>query len=136
MFLYAVVLFEIYSRRDPYDGEQENNVLCAIMDKAIQKRVRAPKDMPPPIKLLMEDCLEEAPEARPPFDEIDRRLKRITAETASVVQPKSKSRVSLFDIFPRHIATALRDGRKVEAEHKDCVTVSPPPNTKHGLIQM
>ena len=29
----------------------------------------------------------------------------------------------LFQVFPRHIAEALRDGRKVEPEHHDMVTI-------------
>ena len=29
----------------------------------------------------------------------------------------------LFDVFPQHIAEALRDGRKVEPEHRDIVTI-------------
>ena len=29
----------------------------------------------------------------------------------------------LFDVFPRHVADALKEGRKVEPEHKSCVSV-------------
>jgi class 3 adenylate cyclase len=29
----------------------------------------------------------------------------------------------LLEVFPKHIAEALRDGRKVEPEHHDCVTI-------------
>jgi len=31
--------------------------------------------------------------------------------------------VSLFDIFPEHIAEALRDGRNIDAEEKEEVTM-------------
>ena len=80
--------------------------------------------MPVPIQTLMADCLEEEAENRPSFEEIDVRLKRINIDSANPANAHSKkSQVSLFDIFPRHIAEALRDGRKVEAEHKDCVTI-------------
>jgi guanylate cyclase len=79
--------------------------------------------MPVKIKSLMSDCLEEEPEKRPTFEELDMRLKRIDAESVAPFQTKAKSHLSLFDIFPRHVAEALRDGRKVEAEHKDEVTM-------------
>jgi hypothetical protein len=93
------------------------------MDKNVQKRVQAPKNMPAPIKLLMDDCLQEDPDHRPSFEEIDLRLRRLDADTATPEGHKRSTQVSLFDIFPRHIAEALRDGRKVEAEHKENVTI-------------
>jgi hypothetical protein len=52
------------------------------------------------------------------------RVKRIDAEGAEMSRNTSKtspSSISLFDIFPRHIAEALRDGRTVEAEHRESV---------------
>jgi len=38
-------------------------------------------------------------------------------------KPTPRGQVSLFDIFPKHVAEALRDGRKVEAEEKEEVTI-------------
>ena len=95
-----------------------------VVNKKVRKRPGIPKNMPNPIQTLMADCLEEDPEKRPPFSEIDVRLKRINADSANpAYAPVKNSQLSLFDIFPRHIAEALRDGRKVEAEHKECVTI-------------
>ena len=120
----SVILYEVYARKDPYHGEDARDVLSGIMDKEICKRVQAPGHMPAQIRLLMEDCLQEDPERRPSFEEIDLRLKRIDAEIATPDAAKSaRAQVSLFDIFPRHVAEALRDGRKVEPEHKDLVTI-------------
>ena len=79
--------------------------------------------MPDAVAALMRDCLEEGPDKRPTCEEIEIRLKRIDAESLDTNQTKSKGSVSLFDIFPRHIAEALRDGRTPEAEHKDVVTI-------------
>ena len=48
-------------------------------------------------------------------------------EVATIPPPaspsKMKGQVSLYDIFPRHIAEALRDGREVQAEEKEEVTI-------------
>eukprot|EP00977_Amphora_coffeiformis_P008723 scaffold1982_cov93-Amphora_coffeaeformis.AAC.45 len=123
VFSFGVILYEVYSRRDPYPGENASDVLRDIMDKTICKRVKAPDNMPAQIKLLMDDCMQEDPEKRPSFEEIDLRLKRVDAETVTPSGSKRKAQVSLFDIFPRHIAEALRDGRNVEAEHHELVTI-------------
>lgn len=117
----SVVLYEVFSRKDPYKGEDSTDVLKGIMDKAVRKRVTAPKDMPPTIKVLMGECMEEDPKERPSFEEIDSRVQRLKEESVGTVS--KKSHVSMFDIFPRHVAEALRDGRKVEPEHKDVVTI-------------
>eukprot|EP00592_Proboscia_alata_P002790 CAMPEP_0194374328 /NCGR_PEP_ID=MMETSP0174-20130528/22731_1 /TAXON_ID=216777 /ORGANISM="Proboscia alata, Strain PI-D3" /LENGTH=1257 /DNA_ID=CAMNT_0039153833 /DNA_START=389 /DNA_END=4163 /DNA_ORIENTATION=+ len=44
-----------------------------------------------------------------------------TSQTGSTQSQLSEQ--LLFDCFPRHIAEALRDGKKVEPESKDCVTI-------------
>lgn len=119
----TVILYEVYARKDPYHNEKAKDVLRGIMDKEIGKRVKAPDSMPLQIKLLMDDCLQEDPGKRPSFEEIYLRLKRIDADTVTPSGTNVKAQVSLFDIFPRHIAEALRDGRKVEAEHKEMVTI-------------
>ena len=71
---------------------------------------------------LMTECWVDNPEARPSFEEMDTRLKRMEARTDSNENKKANT-VSLFDIFPRHVAEALRDGRKVEPQHRDPVTI-------------
>lgn len=71
----------------------------------------------------MKDCLAEDPEKRPLFEEIDTRLRRMDEKDVATGEATVSTKVSLFDIFPRHIAEALREGRKVEAEHRECVTI-------------
>ncbi|CAB9514229.1 activated protein kinase catalytic subunit alpha-1 [Seminavis robusta] len=124
VYSFGILLYEVFSRRDPYDGEDAQQVLKLVADKAVRKRPPAPLHMPESIKGLMKDCLDDAPEKRPTCEEVDTRLKRLDAETLDGDQTNKKAaQVSLFDIFPRHIAEALRDGRTVEAEHKDSVTI-------------
>jgi len=114
----------VFARRDPYEGEDAKEVLELVADKNVRKRPPHPRHMPETVKALMSDCLEDDAEKRPTFDEIETRLKRIDAEALDLNPGnKNKASVSLFDIFPRHIAEALRDGRTPEAEHKDVVTI-------------
>lgn len=122
-FSFGVILYEVYSRKDPYDGEDPREVIRLIKDKKVQKRPPAPKNCPTQIQSLMKDCFAEEPDKRPTFEEIDTRLRRMDEKDIATGDMEVSTRVSLFDIFPRHIAEALRDGRKVEPEHRDCVTI-------------
>jgi serine/threonine protein kinase len=125
IYSFGITLYEVYSRRDPYEGEDPDNVLRLVADKSAKKRPSAPKHMCLKLKSIMDDCVEDEADQRPTFQEVDSRLTRIDAETADVGQTclTKVSTVSLFDIFPRHIAEALRDGRAVDAEHRDSVTI-------------
>lgn len=126
VYSFGIILYEVYARRDPYEDEGGvSEVLRLVADKSIQKRPQAPLNMPDKVKSLMVDCVEDDSTKRPTFEEMDTRLKRIDAETdlSQVAPGRMNTQISLFDIFPRHIADALRQGRTVEPEHKESVTI-------------
>eukprot|EP00980_Cylindrotheca_fusiformis_P028589 scaffold22613_cov126-Cylindrotheca_fusiformis.AAC.9 len=129
VYAFGIVLYEIYSRRDPYDGEDASAVLNEVADKLVQKRPPIPHNMPAQIQSLMQECLQDDASVRPTFQEIDRRLKRMdTGELRTISDDPERAAtaaasMSLFDIFPRHIAEALCEGRAVEPEHRDMVTI-------------
>lgn len=125
-YAFGMLLYEAYSRKDPYEGEKLEVVLREVMDPEIRKRPGAPPRMPADVKTIMNECLDHDPSLRPPMEELDGRFHRLENNGEVLGQQPMKmksSNVSLFDIFPRHIAEALRDGRPVEPEHKDCITV-------------
>jgi class 3 adenylate cyclase len=129
VYSFGIILYEVYSRCDPYEGEDPAKVLNQVADKSVKKRPAAPDNMPSHIQSLMADCVEDDGDQRPMFEEIELRLKRLNAENIRVEPdvPKSfyggVSSISLSDIFPAHIAKALREGRPVEPEHRDEVTI-------------
>jgi guanylate cyclase, other len=127
VYALGIILYEVYSRKDPYEGEDAGEVLSLVADKSVNKRSAVPPHMPTPIQSIMADCLVEDPVDRPSFEELDQRLKRVDAKSVEPTQMVRASRrsanISLFDIFPKHIAEAMRDGKKVEAEHRDMVTI-------------
>lgn len=126
VYSFGIIMYEMYSRKDPYEGEDPMEVLTLVVDKAVQKRPTPPLHCPAENQVLMRECLVDDPEARPSFDEIDMRLKRFDTRDIEQELDASASRppsVSLFDIFPRHIAEALRDGRAIDPEHRECVTI-------------
>jgi guanylate cyclase, other len=125
VYSFGILLYEVFSRRDPYDGEDTDEVLRLVADPAVRKRPPAPLHMSDTVKALMIDCVEDDPERRPICVELDTRLKRVDAESMNSPQQQANksAQVSLFDIFPRHIAEALRDGRALEPEHRESVTI-------------
>jgi serine/threonine protein kinase len=137
VYAFGIILYEVFSRKDPYEGEDLATVIRQVADPTLHKRTPVPNNCPPVIISLMSDCLVENPEARPTFEELDKRMLRVDVKDAAEFSTPNNKRasrmgtspnratttVSLFDIFPKHIAEALRDGKKVEAEHRDVVTI-------------
>jgi guanylate cyclase, other len=64
VFSFGIILFEVYSRRDPYEDENPVEVLKLVADKSVRKRPPAPRLMPDNIKSLMTDCVEDDAEKR------------------------------------------------------------------------
>ena len=130
VFAFGIVLFEVYSRQEPYFGEDPDKVLIEVQHT--HKRPFVPATMPKTVVQLMEDCWHKSAESRPPFDEIERRLRALTPSSCEPMMVSTKSTKiasgdmvtsMLYDVFPRHIADALKAGQKVEPERREVVTI-------------
>lgn len=120
VYAFGILLYEVYSRKEPYEGEPVKRVLREVMDIDIQKRPPIPKGCPPLIASIMADCGHADAEKRPNFEEIDLHLKRVDS---SSVEPVHQTRASrnedlVYQLFPKHIAEALQDGRQVGVSFK------------------
>ena len=84
VYAFGIVLFEVYSRQEPYMGEETEQVLQQVGDvsRPAPKRPGVPTGCPEGVAQLMQDCWGNAAELRPPFDEIERRLKALTSSSA------------------------------------------------------
>ena len=126
-YAFGMILYEVYSRKDPYEGEKVKRVLAEVADETIKKRPPVPTSCPPKAKVLMCECLESDPTKRPTFEELDLQLKRLDANTMEPLgmkeAKKDRTDALLFEVFPKQVAEALRDGRKVEPLSRDMVTV-------------
>jgi class 3 adenylate cyclase len=77
----------------------------------------------------MKNCLQGQPADRPSAGDADETLKLMDGGSVIVSPHTRKSDLTvrtedlLFQLFPQHVAEALRDGRKVAPESFDCVTV-------------
>jgi len=134
VYSFGIILYELYSRKDPYEGEDATKVLKAIVDKHINKRPPVPAGCPPKVAEIMEECLDGNPEKRPTFEEIDLRIQRLDSENVDPgealvghqLQKKNKERNReelIHQVFPKHVAKALLEGRKVEADRVEMATM-------------
>ena len=105
-------MFEVIARKEPYEGEDGNKVIAAIKDKNIKKRVVIPSYVSEKARSVMMDCMEENPDARATFDEINTRLQRM--DTKSLVPCLTKPGRSMNDVFPEPIAQVLQEGGRVD----------------------
>mmetsp|Transcript_9034 Transcript_9034/g.25027 ORF Transcript_9034/g.25027 Transcript_9034/m.25027 type:complete len:423 (+) Transcript_9034:488-1756(+) len=121
----AVILYEVYSRKEPYENENAADVLRSVADQEVQKRPGVPESMPQQMRSIMGDCLDEEAGHRPLFEEINTRLKRVTTIAANPTNSGSVAvREQRFEeTFPAYIAEALKEGHQIEPDHKDMVTI-------------
>lgn len=130
VYSFGIILYEVFSRKEPYEGENLRNSLKEVADPLINKRPPVPSNMPSQLANIMEECISSNPDSRPSFEEIEMHIKRLGAENVEPASVEargslraSKSENLLYKVFPKDVADALRDGRKVEPEDKECVTM-------------
>ena len=144
VYSFGVIVYEIYSRKDPYDGEDADEVLRQVADPKINKRPLIPVGCPPVAKAIMVECLSSDPDMRPTFSDVDSQLKSAksadlqpiassdsmyvtrSSQTNGMINELAKGNRSselLAQMFPAHVSKALQESRAVEAQHCDCATV-------------
>lgn len=132
VYAFGILMYEALSRKDPYEGEDFCQVLNDVANDSIKKRPPVPETCSNDIAALMKACLLADPEHRPTSREIDVRLQAILDEstgavcaTNSLTAPKRQAETEALinQLFPKHVADALRNGRKVEAETHEEVTI-------------
>jgi len=132
VFSFGVVLFEVFARAHPYEDEPFDDILDKVADPKIQKRPEIDHDkFPKEMIEMMKACWKNDPQERPSSEDIDVRLRMLDADT---VQPEknvsgrrdmkeARTEALLLELFPAHVSKALREGKKVEPESFECVTV-------------
>ncbi|CAB9508917.1 Receptor-type guanylate cyclase gcy [Seminavis robusta] len=124
VFSFAVVLNEIYSEKDPYEGEtlEEQELLGMIANPAINKRPRIVSTCPKEAVKLIKQCWAADPAGRPTAEDIDLHVKLLDSTEFAPIGHKTKKQV-LYDVFPRHIADALSKGKPVEPEWHESIAI-------------
>jgi len=109
-----------------YEGEDLTKVLRQVADRSVNLRPPIPASCPPKIQTLMSECLDGVPQKRPTFEELDLQLRRMDVakiEPGNLPSIKDRTKELLDEVFPKHVAEALRAGRQVEPESREIVTI-------------
>jgi class 3 adenylate cyclase len=125
-YSFGIILYEVYSRKDPYEGEHFLDVLENVINPLVDKRPIPPKACPKQIRSLMRACLHRWPDERPSFEALDITLKGMDTKALqrSKIDFQDLPQKSLEDTFPPHIAMALREGSNVDPEDFEMVTIA------------
>ena len=134
VYSFGMVVYEVYSRGDPYEGEIVEEVLMQISDATINKRPRVPSTCPSLAKSMMIECLAADSQLRPTFEELDEELRETRATDWQYQRSASKEKEPLTlkvpqnqtllrDILPPHMVEAFKKNHPVEPERRDSATV-------------
>lgn len=131
IYSFSMILYEMYARKEPFEGESPKKLLPKICHPRFNKRPPLPESMPKRMCDIMQKCWGANPAFRPSAKDLDYVLVELSPGDA---EPLNKNQsaykdgmqrkpTSLYDVFPKHIADALNAGKKVEAESHEMVTV-------------
>lgn len=130
MYSVAIVMYEIYAREDPYKGQKLMRVLSEVCDPSVNRRPNIPERMPQKMVDMMKKLWSADPHYRTQAKDLDRILMEMNSSDAEPVsreqkagKPQKSSADMLYEVFPRHIADALKAGKKVEPETHEMVTI-------------
>ena len=123
VYAFGVVLFEMMTRSDPYEGEDFDEVLRDVIKE--KKRPELPRGIPAEMVTIMQECWHWDARRRPTFLELERRMSHFDSlHVAERNMRRNKGNNTVLDqVFPAHVAKALASGEKLEPEHYDKVTI-------------
>lgn len=119
IYSFGILIYEMFSRENPYEGECYNDVLRLVCDRKVNKRPSVPDTCPVRIAELMKDCVAAKPSARPTAEQLDLALR---------VEGSVKERVNKLEQLNKELAEAnkkiamassmqlVRSGRNTEVE--------------------
>ena len=127
----GMIMYEIYARQGPFEGEDPQKILPKICHPRQNKRPPIPEACPPKMAELIKKCWHANEMVRPQAKEMDYLLVEMTSQDTEPMKTKEelaresarRKPTSLFDVFPKKVAEALNAGMKVEAETHDMVSI-------------
>ena len=134
MYSLAMIVYEIYARRDPFEGEDIRKILPKVCHPRINLRPPVPEACPPKMADIMKKLWSANPFFRPAAKDLDyifmdlnaREVEPLEKQIRQVIndnKPQKTAKELLYDVFPKHIADALNAGQRVEPEQHDEVTI-------------
>jgi hypothetical protein len=117
-----MIIYEIYSRKIPYEGEHPRKILRKVCDPRINYRPRVPGTCPKRMADVMKKCWSSNASSRPEAKDLDMMFADMSAHNAEPLIEKGNTRLRtevaagdmLYKVFPKKVADQLKAGQKVE----------------------
>eukprot|EP00977_Amphora_coffeiformis_P013940 scaffold3806_cov169-Amphora_coffeaeformis.AAC.16 len=116
IFAYGILMFEIFARSNPYDGEDADVVLEQICDVSINRRPVMPVNCPLKMCELFAECVKWDPAERPTAEAIDLLLR---------VEGSVKERIFRLENLNRDLAEAnakIETASAMQLQHFACMS--------------
>lgn len=118
----GLIIYEIYSRKIPYEGEHPTKVLHKVVDPRINYRPTVPGTCPKRMAEVMKKCWSSNASFRPEARDLDMKFADMIANDAEPLIDMGTTRLRtevaagdmLYKVFPRKVADQLKAGQKVE----------------------
>eukprot|EP00980_Cylindrotheca_fusiformis_P023386 scaffold10429_cov126-Cylindrotheca_fusiformis.AAC.17 len=131
IYAFGMIMYEIYSRKIPYEGQNPKKTLRKVCDPRINYRPSAPKTCPRRMTEIMRKCWSSDPFFRPGAKDLDLGFGDFSLHDAEPIVAEINTRLRtgvatgdmLYKVFPKKVADQLNAGQKVEPETHDNVTV-------------
>jgi class 3 adenylate cyclase len=130
VYSFGIIMYEIYGRATPYEGEHPRQVLRKVCDPRINKRPPVPPTCPAKMVEIMTKCWSPDPFFRPQAKDLDLLFMDMNPQDAEpLVEEMGRVRKEkatgdmLYQVFPKKVADKLKAGEKVEPETHENVTI-------------
>ncbi|CAJ1961059.1 unnamed protein product [Cylindrotheca closterium] len=131
IYAFGMMMYEIYSRKIPYEGEHPRKILRKVCDPRINYRPGIPGTCPKKMSEVMQKCWSSDPFFRPEAKDLDMVFADMSANDGEPLIDEANTRLRkivatgdmLYKVFPKKVADQLKVGQKVEPETHDNVTI-------------
>ncbi|CAJ1945944.1 unnamed protein product [Cylindrotheca closterium] len=131
IYAFGMIIYEIYSRKIPYEGQNPRKVLRKVCDPRINYRPQVPDTCPKRMTEIMKKCWSNNSRVRPDSKDLDMIFADMGSHEAEPLIDQENTRLRtevaagdmLYQVFPKKVADQLKLGQKVEPETHNNVTV-------------
>eukprot|EP00980_Cylindrotheca_fusiformis_P020566 scaffold7641_cov115-Cylindrotheca_fusiformis.AAC.12 len=124
IYSFGIIMYEIYSRKAPYEDANPRKVLRKVCDPRINYRPPIPTTIPRKMAEIMQRCWSNDPFYRPEAKDLDLIFSDMNANDAEPIVVEGNTRLRtrvatgdmLYKVFPRKVADQLKAGQKVEPD--------------------
>jgi serine/threonine protein kinase len=122
IYAFGMIIYEIYSRKIPYEGQHPRKVLRKVCDPRINYRPQVPGTCPKCMAEIMTKCWSRNSGTRPESKDLDMLFADMSSHDAEPLIDQENTRLRtevaagdmLYQVFPKKVADQLKRGQRVE----------------------